>query len=241
MVHSSPRLVPFKRETVPTGITLTKPVCKSPLGPWQAPITVFSPVIVSNQSSVYGGSVSGLVGLSSGRSTGNLSASIVGGVFSRQPNRPSITYGLALQPPNIKGTENAGALHWLGLDSSAYTGDITWKTTTVTSNSDVALFAIDGWQFKTGGTTVINSNQDLSSTIDPYYVNMFFPSQEAQLIRKSIHHHPHILINQPIFLQTPPSKGHPPNRPTMVNPPYTSFRATPSCPSPLLSGDKLGR
>lgn len=179
--------MPFKRETVPSGITLTKLVCKSnPLGPWQALITAFPPVIVSNQSSVYGGSVSGLIGLASGRATGNFSASIAGGVFLRQPNRPSIIYGLALQPPNSKGSANAGAMHWLGTDTSAYTGDITWKTTTVTSNSDVALFSIDGWQFKTGGTTVINSNQDLSSAIDPYYVNMFFPSQEAQLIHAAV-------------------------------------------------------
>jgi hypothetical protein len=143
-------------------------------------------IIVSNQSSVYVGSVSGLVGLASGRSTGDLNASIVGGVFSRQPNRPSVSYGLALQPTNGKNTDNAGSLHWLGADPSAYTGGVTWKTTTVTSNSDAAFFDIDGWQFKTGGTTVINSNQDLSSTIDPYYVNMFFPSQEAQLIHAAV-------------------------------------------------------
>ena len=42
MVHSSPRLVPFKRETVPSGITPTKLVCKSnPLGPWRALIFAF--------------------------------------------------------------------------------------------------------------------------------------------------------------------------------------------------------
>jgi len=188
LAHSSPRLVPFKRETVPTGITLTKLVREpNPLGPWQALTAAFSPVIVSNQSSsVYGGRVSGLVGLASGRSTGNFSASIVGGIFSRQPARPSVTYGLALLPPNGKGSDNAGSLHWLGTDPNAYDGEITWRTTTVTSSSDVALFAIDGWQFKTGGTTVTNSNQDLSSTIDPYYVNMFFPSQEAQLIHAAI-------------------------------------------------------
>jgi hypothetical protein len=140
---------------------------------------------MSNQSSqLYGGQTSGVFGLASGRSTNNLNVSIVGGVFSRQPARSSVTFGLALQPPTSKGSDNAGTLHWLGADPSAYSGDITWKTTTVSSNSDAATFEIDGWQFKTGGTTITNSNQDLSSVIDPYYVNMFFPSQEAQLIRE---------------------------------------------------------
>lgn len=110
--------------------------------------------------------------------------SLVGGIFTRQPARPSVTFGLALQPPNSQGSDDAGSLHWLGADPSAYSGDITWKVTTVSSNSDAATFEIDGWQFKTGGTTVTNSNQDLPSVIDPYYVNMFFPSQEAQLIRE---------------------------------------------------------
>jgi len=140
---------------------------------------------MSNQSaSVYNGQVSGLFGLSSGRATNNLNASIIGQLFGRQPARPSVTFGLSLQPPTTNSSGNAGTLHWLGTDPSAYTGDITWKITTVSSNTDLATFQIDGWQFKTGGTTVTNSNQDLDSTIDPYYVNMFFPSQEAQLIRE---------------------------------------------------------
>lgn len=110
--------------------------------------------------------------------------SVIGGIFSRQPARDSVTFGLALQPPNPNGSNNAGSLHWLGTDPGAYSGDVTWKVTTVNSSSDFATFEIDGWQFKTGGTTVTNSNQDLASAVDPYYVNMFFPSQEAQLIRE---------------------------------------------------------
>lgn len=144
-----------------------------------------SPVLTSDQSSqVYGGDFSGLFGLSSGKATGNLNVSVIGGVFGRQPNRGSVSFGLALQPPNAKGSDNAGSLHWLGSDPNAYDGDVTWKVTTVNSTSNSATFEIDGWQFKTGGTTVTNSNQDLASAVDPYYVNMFFPSQEAQLIRK---------------------------------------------------------
>ncbi|KAF9652076.1 acid protease [Thelephora ganbajun] len=144
-------------------------------------------ILASNQSSqVYGGQVSGLFGLASGRSTNNLNVSVVGGIFGRQPARSSVTYGLALQPPNSKGSTNAGFLHWLGTDKSAYSGDVTWKVTTVTSNSDAATFEIDGWQFRTGSTTVTNSNQDLASAVDPYYINMFFPSQEAQLIHAAI-------------------------------------------------------
>jgi hypothetical protein len=144
-------------------------------------------IILSNQSSqLYGGQVSGLFGLASGRSTNNLNVSVVGGVFSRQPARPSVTFGLALQPPNPQGSNSAGSLHWLGADPSAYDGDITWKLTTVSSDTDSATFEIDGWRFKTGGTTVTNSNQDLSSGMDPLHPNLFFPSQEAQLIHASI-------------------------------------------------------
>ena len=140
---------------------------------------------MSNQSSqVYGGQASGLFGLASGRSTNQLNVSIVGGIFSRKPAQTSVTYGLALRPPNSASLADAGSLHWLGADPSAYDGDITWKVTTASSSSDAATFEIDGWQFKTGGTTVTNSNQDLASIVDPYYVNMFFPAQEAQLIRE---------------------------------------------------------
>jgi len=140
---------------------------------------------MSNQSaSVYGGEVSGLFGLASGRATNNLNVSVIGGIFGRQPELQSFTYGLALEPPYANHSANAGILHWLGTDSDAYEGDITWKLTTISSNSDLATFEIDGWQFDTGGTTVTNSNQDLDSTVDPYYVNMFFPSQDAQTIRE---------------------------------------------------------
>jgi hypothetical protein len=144
-------------------------------------------IIMSSQSSqLYGGQVSGLFGLASGQSTSRLNVSVIGGCFSRSPARPSITFGLALQPPSVKGAENAGSLHWLGTDASAYEGDITWKTTTTITNSDISTFEIDGWQFRTGGTTVTNSNQDLASAVDPYYANMFFPAQEAQLIHAAI-------------------------------------------------------
>jgi len=140
---------------------------------------------LSNQSSqLYADQASGVFGLASGRATNNLNVSVVGGAFSRQPARPSISYGLALQPPSSGGSNNAGTLHWLGYDPSAYSGDITWKVTTVSSNSDAATFEIDGWEFKTGGTTVTNSNQDLLSAIDPLFPNLFFPSQEARLIRE---------------------------------------------------------
>jgi len=138
------------------------------------------PVLASNQSSqLYGDKVSGLFGLASGRSD----VSVVGGVFNRTA-RESVTFGLALRPPGSKDSDNAGALHWLGYDASAYDGDITWKVTTANPNSDISTFEIDGWQFRTGSTTVTNSNQDLISYADPLYVNMFFPSQEAQLIRE---------------------------------------------------------
>lgn len=140
---------------------------------------------MSNQSSnLYGDQVSGLFGLASGRSTNNLNASVIGGIFNRQPARKSVIFGLALQSPDSKDSNNAGSLHWLGADPKAYSGDVTWRVTTVSSNSDFATFEIDGWQFKTGDTIVTNSNQDLPSAVDPYYPNMFFPSQEAQLIRE---------------------------------------------------------
>ena len=124
-----------------------------------------------------------MFGLALGQTTNRSDVSVVGGVFNRTA-RQSVTFGLALHPPSSKDSDNAGTLHWLGYDTSAYDGDITWKVTTANPNSDVSTFEIDGWQFRTGRTTVTNSNQDLTSSADPYYVNMFFPSQEAQLIRE---------------------------------------------------------
>ena len=250
LVHSSRRLVPSMRRMAPAGITLIRPVRKfSP--PTSLAIVARSndrilfPVIMSNQSSsVYGGQVSGLFGLASGRATGNLSVSVVGGVFNRDPTTQSVTYGLALQPPNGDHSADAGTFHWLGTDSDSYTGDITWKDTTASSDSDLSTFEIDGWQFKAGDATVTNTSQNLNSAADPYYVNMFFPSQDAQLIRKWIHDH---LLNvftrssPPTFPQTLRSRGHPPDWPTTVSLPSTSFRATPSSCSPLLSEDKFGR
>lgn len=179
--------MPSVRQMAPLGPIPTRPVrISNPRRSWLALIKSNLPlVLTSDQSSqVYGGKSSGLFGLASGRSTNTLNVSVVGGVFNRQPARPSVTYGLALQPPTSGGSDNAGSLHWLGADPNAYTGGITWKLTTATSDSDVSSFDIDGWQFKTGGTTVTNSNQDLASAVDPYYVNMFFPAQEAQLIRE---------------------------------------------------------
>lgn len=125
-----------------------------------------------------------MFGLASGRGTNRSNVSVAGGFFGRRPEKESLTFGLALHPPSTKVSDNAGTLHWLGYDTSAYDGDITWKVTTATSGSDVQTFEIDGWQFRTGSTTVTNSNQDLDSAIDPYYANIFFPSQEAQLIRE---------------------------------------------------------
>lgn len=140
---------------------------------------------MSNQSSqLYGGQVSGVFGLASGRATDNVNVSVIGGIFGRNPTMQSVTIGLALRPPNPKGSDNAGTMHLFGTDTDSYTGDITWKVTTVTPNSTVSTFEIDGWQFKAGDNTVTNNNQDLPSIVDPYYTNMFFPSQEAHLIRE---------------------------------------------------------
>lgn len=145
----------------------------------------FPPVLMSNnQSSAYAGQASGLFGLAYGRGTNNTDVSVIGGVFGRKPTAPHVQYGLALLPPNAKNSANAGSLHWLGNDTNAYDGDITWKTTTITSNSAYTYFEIDGWQLKIGSTTVSNSNQDLASAVDLYHPNMFFPSSEAQLIRE---------------------------------------------------------
>jgi len=144
-------------------------------------------MIMSNQSaSVYGGQISGLFGLASGRATGNLSVSVVGGVFNRDPTTQSVTYGLVLQPPNGDHSADAGTFHWLGTDTDAYTGEITWKDTTASSNSDLSTFEIEGWQFKAGAATVTNTSQNLNSAADPYYVNMFFPSRDAQLIHAAV-------------------------------------------------------
>ena len=186
LVHSSRRIVFCTARTAPVGITPIRPVRDHyAIPPNTRAVSNLPSVLLSNQSSqLYGDQASGIFGLASGRATNNLNVSVVGGVFSRQPTRQSVTFGLALQPPSSGSSNNAGTLHWLGYDPGAYSGDITWRVTTVSSNTDAATFEIDGWEFKTGSTTVTNSNQDLPSVIDPLFPNMFFPSQEAQLIRE---------------------------------------------------------
>ena len=139
---------------------------------------------MSDQSSrVYSGQVSGLFGLASGRSTGNFNASVVGGIFGRQPNTISATFGFALYLPDSKGSDDAGSLHWLGIDPGAYDGDITWKGTATNTNSDIATFEMDGWRFVME-SAVVERWHDLTAAVDPYYVNTFFPSAEAQEIRE---------------------------------------------------------
>lgn len=140
---------------------------------------------MSNESAqVYGGQASGVFGLASGRSTSASNVSLIGQIFGRNPSKESVIIGMALRPLNDKGSDNAGTMHLFGTDTDSYKGTITWKTTTTTLNSSVATFEIDGWKLQTGGNTVTNSNQDLAATVDPYYVNLFFPSQEAQAIRE---------------------------------------------------------
>lgn len=139
------------------------------------------------------------------RTTSNFSANfddtIFGEWLNRNMDQDIFQFGMDLNPPVATPTSttgqaavsptstNAGTLHWLQPDSSAYnTQKVAYKT--VQSNSSVNYaggsqpdwsVALDGWSLAVGSDTVSSSEQMISA-IDPYYTDIYFPTQQAQLI-----------------------------------------------------------
>lgn len=151
--------------------------------------------MVSNSSNnVFNSNVSGIFGLQSGAGNSELlNSSVVGGFFGRNPQKPQFSYGMQLEPPTI-GSDNAGQLHWLAPDPSAYTGSVTMLNTTLVASavgssqgmsSPTSAFKLDKWLVTiTGGNNVAQADSNLQAALDPYYPSIYFPGDQAKLIRK---------------------------------------------------------
>lgn len=179
-----------------------------------------------DNGTVFGNGVSGVIGLGTNRnaaggsSSSNYSAgfndTIFGGWLGRNPEQSQFRYGMDINPPvavpqstssgdansnlqNATPKQDAGTLHWLSPDSSAYdTQQLAYKT--AQSNSSVVYSTssgqpdwtvqLDGWTFR-GGGDVVSFQQEMATTVDPYYTDIYMPFEQAQLLSEcsvGIHH-----------------------------------------------------
>lgn len=173
-------------------------------------------IVVANQqnsSSVFAHGVSGIIGLGTNRistpTTGNnftagFNDTIFGEWLQRNLDQDAFQFGMSLNPPVLTPTSassqavasptstSAGTLHWLQPDSSAYnTQQIVYKN--VENNSSVTYASgsqpdwsvvLDGWEFQ--GTDTIETQQEFMASVDPYYTDIYFPMQQAQIINAAI-------------------------------------------------------
>ena len=164
-----------------------------------------------------GSGLSGLIGLGTNRggsassNSSDFSAdfydSIMGQFFIRNPTAVNFTFGMALNTPlnaprgsNASGTvpgagSDAGILHWLQPDPSAYDANqVSWVTAnndaansspTVSNNSTGSgdwFVGLDGWVMTSGNNHVSNT-KSVVATVDPLYTDMYLPADQARLIR----------------------------------------------------------
>ena len=139
---------------------------------------------------MFTGSVSGLVGLGTGRSPrpsnssgfqATFSDTIYGGWLSRNPMQSNFTFGLRLAPPTLlpynqsggtgtpavstSSNSSGGVLHWLHPDSSAYDAS-RLQTLSMATNTSADIFPGDGsqpdWTVQIDGFTI--SSGSLTTT-----------------------------------------------------------------------------
>ncbi|KAL6305672.1 aspartic peptidase domain-containing protein [Sparassis latifolia] len=168
----------------------------------------------SNTGTIFNNGVSGVLGLGTNRNVAAASTpgstfnagfddTIFGQWLDRNPSQPAFRYGMQISSPIItpKNTSstnqptvtpksNAGTLHWLSPDSSAYNPNHmasmavqpnTAANYSTSSGQPDFTVELDGWQFKSGNSASQN-NQPMVATVDPYYTDMYFPLEQAQLI-----------------------------------------------------------
>ena len=150
-------------------------------------------VVATNSTGLFNSQVSGILGLQTGPAqSAQFNSSVIGSVFGRNPTKSSFTYGMALQPPSVANT-NAGELHWLGPDTSAFSEPVIMLNTSSVSSSlgssggvgiPITIFALDGWTVSIVGSNGIQAtNTALQAALDPYYPAIYFPANQAKLIR----------------------------------------------------------
>ncbi|OCH88349.1 acid protease [Obba rivulosa] len=139
--------------------------------------------------------------------------SIFGAWLGRNPGMSNFSFGLQLNAPVVTPKDTAsspssaapsstpivtekntaGTMHWLKPDGSAYEQS-SLASATVTSNSTVnpATGAPSDWAVQLGGfvfnsgSDQINNNQELLTTIDPYYPEIYLPMEQATLLNTAI-------------------------------------------------------
>ncbi|KAH9855826.1 acid protease [Lenzites betulinus] len=169
------------------------------------------------QGSPFEQSVSGLLGLGTLKkptTAAGFSASFDDGLYGqyyiRNPDASNFTFGLDLKnspviPSNSStlkiasgssslADSDAGTLHWLQPDESAYqTDQVQWRTAqdSITSgylanNTQPDLTVeLDGWTAKIG-TNNVGVNDSILVNVDPYYSGLYLPEQQARLIHDAI-------------------------------------------------------
>ncbi|KAI0757576.1 aspartic peptidase domain-containing protein [Daedaleopsis nitida] len=176
-------------------------------------------VLTDNQSqgSPFQNGISGIIGLGTlkkSTNAANFSASFDDGLYGqyyiRNPEASNFTFGMALKPsPVIPSDSNntlaipagsqsledsdAGTVHWLQPDSSAYQQDqVQWRTVQSVSGGYLAnseqpdwTVSLDGWSAKIGNLNVGNG-ASMMVNVDPYYSGIYMPGTQAHLIHDAI-------------------------------------------------------
>ncbi|KAF9077417.1 hypothetical protein BDP27DRAFT_609244 [Rhodocollybia butyracea] len=132
--------------------------------------------IIANQSnSIFGAGTSGVIGIGTNARQGTFNETPMAFWLKNNPSHQNFSYGLALNPPNDPTSSNAGTLHWLAPDENSYE---------VNTDSFVEM---DGWSFQgSNGVNMSDDNAGLSAVIDPIFVDLVFPQDEAQSIYGAI-------------------------------------------------------
>ncbi|KAH9949454.1 acid protease [Amylocystis lapponica] len=170
---------------------------------WNYPNQTSKSLLVANNQNgpAFDDDVSGLLGLGTNRNVASSSTSgyspafddtIYGQWLNRNPSQSQFSYGMEISAPIItpKNTSNpgptvvpnpnAGQLHWLNPSQSSYDNNQV-ATTSVQSVSN-ATYASSSSQ---PDWTVSNA-QDMVTTVDPYYTDIYFPLAQAQLLNQAI-------------------------------------------------------
>ncbi|TFK31098.1 aspartic peptidase domain-containing protein [Crucibulum laeve] len=144
-------------------------------------------VMVNQSSSLISSGISGILGLGTNRLNGNFSSSTLGGWLSSNAALSNVSFGLSLNPPEISSSD-AGQLHWLAPDPSAYQGEVSWKDLITTTSLDSDwVFKMDSWMFNvTDGGSQSRNGGNMTTAVDPYNPNIIFPSDIAHSIHSSI-------------------------------------------------------
>ncbi|KAI0796369.1 aspartic peptidase domain-containing protein [Irpex lacteus] len=167
-----------------------------------------------------GKGLSGMIGLGTAKQTTSSSNQSIytpqfgdspfGQWLAQHPAALNFSFGMALNPPRdtqrgndasiaqVSGeSDEAGVLHWLQPDSTAYDpSKLVWKTvdnsvspqlpvsSNATSGADWFV-PMDGWVMVSGSDRLTHS-QGFIATVDPLYSDMYLPADQAKLIHDTI-------------------------------------------------------